>query len=373
MLSRPFSPIFPGLLLAMLITSGCKPQPEITQYTIPKPESIQLPAIQPGTAADSSSTASRPERMLAAIVPQAEKLWFFKLTGAPDPVGTHVEEFRSFLASIQFGEKDEPAWQLPEGWQQQPGSGMRFATMQVGTDPALELSVIALPGGGPDLADQILSNVNRWRGQLSLPPVDEDQLKADAQEVTTADGTKATFVDYAGKTQDSQMADNMMSAPFARGMGGLGMGAPATVPEAGNTGVKAEPPEEWRTGRVGGMRKAAYEYSEGNQSVEITIIDLAAEAGERLPNVNRWRGQVGLEPVTADELAASMKSLDMGPLKGDYVELIGDVKAERPQTIMGVIVEHADKAWFIKLQGDSALALSQKANFEAFAKSVRFE
>lgn len=359
-----------GLLALSPLIGGCRPDSEIAQYTIPKAEAIQLPAPNP-TASNSStgSSVSKPERMLGAIVPQSEKLWFFKLTGAPDPVAEHVEEFRTFLSSIKFGDAEEPTWQLPESWKQQPGSGMRFATMMVGSDPALELSIIALPGGGDDLAEQILANVNRWRGQLSLPPVDQDQLKSDAQEIATADGTTATFVDYAGTTK----GDSMMAAPFARGMGGMGLEMPPAQPTATAGNIEAKPPAEWRSGRVGGMRKAAYEYSEGEQSVEITVIDLAADAGERLANVNRWRGQVGLTPVTADELATSMKTLEMGSLKGDYVELIGDPKAERPQTILGVIVNHGDKAWFIKLQGDSALALSQKANFEAFTKSVRFE
>jgi len=361
--------VFAFLAVGLLPIVGCRPPAEISQYTIPKPEDIQLPAPTSSEPVESQNTASKPERMLGAIVPHGDKLWFFKLTGAPDSVAGHLEKFRTFLGTIKFGDADEPAWQLPEGWQQQPGSGMRFATLMVGTEPALELSVIALPGGGDDLAEQILANVNRWRGQLSLPPIDQDQLQADAVEVPTADGTTATIVDYAGTTK----GDSMLAAPFARGMGGMGLNAPAAQPAATASGVGAKPPEEWRSGRVGGMRKAAYEYTEGEQAVEITVIDLAAEAGERLANVNRWRGQVGLAPVTAEELAASMKSLELGSLKGDYVELIGDPKAERPQTILGVIVDQGDKAWFIKLQGDSALALSQKANFEAFAKSVRFE
>lgn len=363
--------VFGLLAIVLPALGGCRPSAEISQYTIPKAEAIQLPAPKPGTGeAETGTTTSKPERMLGAIVPRKEKLWFFKMTGAPDAVAAQVEAFQTFLTSIKFGEGEEPAWELPASWKQQPGSGMRFATLLVGSDPALELSVIALPGGGDDLAEQILANVNRWRGQLSLEPVDQDQLQADAKEIATADGTKATFVDYAGATK----GDSMLAAPFARGMGGMGLGTPpAQAPAAGPSSIAAQPPEDWRTGRVGGMRKAAYEYSEEDKSIEITVIDLAAEAGERLANVNRWRGQVGLAPVTAEELAASMKTLELGPVKGDYVELIGDNKAERPQTILGVIVDHGDKAWFIKLQGDSALALSQKANFEAFAKSVRFE
>ena len=39
---------------------------------------------------------------------------------------------------------------------------------------------------------------------------------------------------------------------------------------------------------------------------------------------------------------------------------------------LGVILPHGAKTWFVKLQGDSALAEREKPNFEAFVKSIRF-
>ncbi|OYW25126.1 MAG: hypothetical protein B7Z55_00245 [Planctomycetales bacterium 12-60-4] len=359
----------------MVTLGGCKPDSQITQYAIPKPESIQLPPPEnlPPTQGSPAAKPSRPERMLGAIVAREKQLWFFKLTGPIDPVGARADEFRAYLMSLRYDDKDEPSWTLPEGWRQQPGSGMRFATLLVGDEEPLELSVIALPNVGGELAPQILANVNRWRGQLTLPPIDLDQLGKDTETVTTPDGVEVTVVDYTGVTK----GDGMMSAPFARGMGFPGMGAGATaapleLPSA-PAQVKYETPDGWEVGKVGGMRKAALDITDGAQKAEVTVIDLAEEAGERLPNVNRWRGQIGLEPVTAEELAKTMHEIPVGSLTGDYVELVGPADAAKPQTILGVIVEHGGKAWFLKLQGDSELALAQKAKFEAFVKSVRFE
>jgi hypothetical protein len=65
-------------------------------------------------------------------------------------------------------------WQTPPGWQEQPGDGVRQGSFLItGTEGAkADVSVITFPGDvGGDLA-----NVNRWRGQIQLPPVNETEL-----------------------------------------------------------------------------------------------------------------------------------------------------------------------------------------------------
>lgn len=65
------------------------------------------------------------------------------------------------------------AWTLPKGWTDEAGSGMRYATIKP-TTPKVDVSVIVLPGpAGGELA-----NVNRWRGQLGLQPIDESAMNA---------------------------------------------------------------------------------------------------------------------------------------------------------------------------------------------------
>ena len=66
---------------------------------------------------------------------------------------------------------DRPlGWTAPAGWTPKAASAMRKGSYTVnGPEGAGDLSISALPGdGGGDLA-----NVNRWRGQLQLPPVPE--------------------------------------------------------------------------------------------------------------------------------------------------------------------------------------------------------
>jgi hypothetical protein len=54
-----------------------------------------------------------------------------------------------------------------------------------------DVSVTAFPGD----AGGLLSNINRWRGQLQLSPLDEDQLGQIIQQ-TEAEGIPAYLVDF---------------------------------------------------------------------------------------------------------------------------------------------------------------------------------
>jgi hypothetical protein len=63
-------------------------------------------------------------------------------------------------------------WTLPQGWTEAAGGAMRFATLKPPVQGKVDASVIVLPGpAGGELA-----NVNRWRGQIGLPGLDEEGL-----------------------------------------------------------------------------------------------------------------------------------------------------------------------------------------------------
>lgn len=76
------------------------------------------------------------------------------------------------------------SWTLPEGWTQTLTGGIRYATLKPPGGGAIDASVVVLPGpAGGELA-----NVNRWRGQIGLPPLDEATLPAQRKAITTPAG-----------------------------------------------------------------------------------------------------------------------------------------------------------------------------------------
>lgn len=76
------------------------------------------------------------------------------------------------------------AWSLPDGWSEEAGSGMRIATLRPAMFPSVEVTIIALEGqAGGELA-----NVNRWREQIGLPPVEATALGSTRKRVTSQAG-----------------------------------------------------------------------------------------------------------------------------------------------------------------------------------------
>ncbi|SVC89507.1 uncharacterized protein METZ01_LOCUS342361, partial [marine metagenome] len=79
---------------------------------------------------------------------------------------------------------DRPDWEVPEGWMPGRKSSMRLGSYLVkdGNGSSLDISVSSLKGEGGGL----LLNVNRWIGQIGLPPVKETRLDEYVSEITMA-------------------------------------------------------------------------------------------------------------------------------------------------------------------------------------------
>jgi hypothetical protein len=352
--------------VVLSLVAGCSKKDEIRSYTV-----VKQPGSGVAPRGDDGAMAGEPSRMLGAIVPHGTQSWFFKLTGPAAPVSEQSDRFREFVQSVSFSQESEgnPSWKLPEGWNQQPGTGMRYATISIATPGApLELTVIPLPYDGGDLDELALSNINRWRDQLQLSPIAKAQLATESERLKLADGTEAVVVNLVGRASATGAMGGapFASAPFARSAVQDAGAATAASP------LSYDVPEGWMPGKTGQMRKAAFEVHDGEQQVEITIIDLPASANGWLANVNRWRSQVKLGPVGEDALKEQTRTIQVGAITGDYVELESPAVIPQRQAILGVMAAEGDKAWFIKLIGDAALAEREKQRFEAFVRSIRF-
>jgi hypothetical protein len=99
-------------------------------------------------------------------------------------------------------------WTLPTGWTDTRPGGMRFATLKPAVPGKVEVSVVVLPGpaGGE------LPNVNRWRGQIGLPPVDEAALKTARVAVKSRAGEVSLFDFTSEDQQKSRMVAGLLSA-----------------------------------------------------------------------------------------------------------------------------------------------------------------
>lgn len=177
-----------GLVLGWAC-AGCGQTEAIRHYQVPKSPAADAPHKPVQNAGQ--------QRMLAALILQADRAWFFKTVGPQSPLGKQAEAFRSLLKSVRFAD-GKPQWTLPEGWRQKGGSGMRFATLEFGpADNSLELTVIPLPIPPGDRSAYVLSNVNRWRQQMNLDPITAAELDKQSEKIEL-DGATAVVVDLRG-------------------------------------------------------------------------------------------------------------------------------------------------------------------------------
>lgn len=366
-LSCSRGPFGVALLIVMILLGGCGQQDEIRRYQAPRLVELDLGSQDVGSqtpAPHSPLDKQSPQRMLGAIVPIEGFAWFFRINGAPERLQPHVEPFKQWLSTIRF-EDDKPSWKLPEGWKMLPPSGMRFATiLPEPSDERLELTVIPLPIDG-DAEPAILANINRWRDQVGLAAIDRERLAETSESIAAGDLT-VTFVDLvrdsAATAEPDRTADRTSADPPLERMEG---------PKGSR--VDLQVPEGWEPASLvtsrGGItirHEAAFEVTRDGQRLEFTL-DRLPLGGSLLMNVNRWRGQIGLEPIKEDVMQEMVSSVKLEEADGEFVELIGD-----QESILGVIVAHAGEAWYFKLRGDKELAEEEKENFLALARSTKF-
>ncbi len=87
-------------------------------------------------------------------------------------------------------------WSAPATWTAKPNGAMRKGSFSVkGEGAEADLSITAFPGSTGGL----LANLNRWRGQLGLAPLGENELDTNSVHLDVA-GLQLVSVDFAGNT-----------------------------------------------------------------------------------------------------------------------------------------------------------------------------
>jgi hypothetical protein len=131
-------------------------------------------------------------------------------------------------------------------------------------------------------------------------------------------------------------------------------------------------PKAWKELPAKGFRVAAFEISEGGQKAEVTVIPLGGQAGTLLANVNRWREQLGLSRIDAEQLQKEMRTLKVAGIGAPYLDLSGPENRGQRLRILAVSVPHGGQTWFFKMTGQAEVVGRERDNFEAFVASVRF-
>ncbi len=349
----PFGVASSGWLLVCCAgMCGCEKVEKITSYPVVKHESLQTTEY----LADFERAHPKPERMIGLVVPRATTLWFFKLQGSVDAVTARENDVREFLKSLQFPTNDQVEWTLPTGWKKLGASEMRYATLILDGEPPLEMTVTKFPGRD-DLpqAEQVVMNINRWRGQLSLPPIRNEDLEDQSEQIPIADG-QGYWTNLVGRPRPKPPAMTPPVQSASPSQANAEPGAEKSAPPY-------KKPEGWTEGPSAKFATVSLQVLDGDMKAAITV---TSAGGSPLLNVNRWRGQVGLGPLTEEQLAAAAKKVEVGQMAGNLYEM-----SQEGRSIFGVIVENQGQMWFAKMAGDTPLVERERERFVEFLKSLQ--
>jgi hypothetical protein len=155
------------------------------------------------------------------------------------------------------------------------------------------------------------------------------------------------------------------NAPSPSMPGGMGAGAAAresTAPQ-----IKWTKPESWNETPPSSMRYASFGAGEGEQKVDISIVNFPGEGGSDADNVNRWRQQLQLPPMSPASIATQVVPLQTE--SGMFAST--DIAGPNARTL-AAWTRRDGRVWFFKATGPGAAVEKEKANFVKFIQSIQF-
>jgi hypothetical protein len=267
-------------------------------------------------------------------------------------------------------------WTVPEGWKPLPGDNLRYAAFTVSQDdPKVVVTVIPLPPNQPELA-----NINRWEGQIGLPPSNETQMAKLLKRIDV-NGTTAETIELTGPPVEGKPKQSILAAIFQRPdktwyiklqgdaekvaahrekFDAFVRSVKFEEPPS-NADAKPGLPEGWIQQPERPMRVATYK-TPGD--AEVIVTRFGAQTFEnKLDNINRWRNQVGLQPVT--EVPEPNEKITV---RGAPASLYLFDGGEKKQYV--VVIERGADVWFVRFAGPAAAVDAQKKNFDSFLQTL---
>jgi hypothetical protein len=133
-----------------------------------------------------------------------------------------------------------------------------------------------------------------------------------------------------------------------------------------DSGFTSMLPEGWSEVAGSGMRKQSYTIA--GTSIDFYLISLSM--GDVPSNVNRWRGQVGLAPASAEEIAGDLIALKAGGHDVSYIEVYNE---EGGKGIIAAIIDLSPQYWYFTAKGSVAELEANATEIRAFLESIKFE
>ncbi len=312
---------------------------------------------------------------------------------------------------------DAPAlalhWHPPAAWREEAAVGFRRGSFKLGpTDQAADLSITAFPGPAGGLRE----NINRWRGQLALPPLAETEEPAAPLSGAAmpgmlwveldggpagilggivTEGAETWFFKLSGPASTlaavREEFRTFLLSVHPTGPGGHGhhshspsasasprtaapAASPATPAPSAAAARPAFVPAHWEEKPATGMRVSSFTIRgpEGTSTeADLSVIPLENDGGGLASNLNRWRGQLGLAAWPEARLPEITTPVTLPGGDGVLVDFVSEEGLLRDGTrarILGIVTTRGAQTWFFKMTGHEQLVMGEREALLAFAR-----
>ncbi len=147
----------------------------------------------------------------------------------------------------------------------------------------------------------------------------------------------------------------------------------ALAPAQPSSPARWTKPDDWQEQALSEMRLASYKVAGSDGAVaDVSVTAFPGDAGGLAANVNRWRGQLHLKPLSDEELSSITQNMEVEGNFARVVDIRGSGEGPHATGILGAVLKTPDRTWFIKMTGDHDLLEQQRDKFLKFVNSFRF-
>jgi hypothetical protein len=297
--------------------------------------------------------------------------------------------------------RPEPAslqWKLPAGWKETAPGRMSLAAFAIAGGEAGEaqVNITVLP----NLAGHEADIINMWRQQMGLTALSEEEAARSLHPIQAGQETGSLF-EVSAAADAASGSTRIVTAMVHRADGSwfyklagnskiveaqkpafieflksiriqpaavvAAVPPPAAPPSASAdaSSPKWKVSASWTPVAAGQMQLAKFAVPpRGSARAEVSVSVFPGDTGGPLGNVNRWRRQIGLGPVTEADLPQQITVLDPSHPQAFLTE-----QKNNGQQLVAAVVPRGGQWYFYKLLGDAAAVGPEKDAFVAFVRS----
>ena len=130
-----------------------------------------------------------------------------------------------------------------------------------------------------------------------------------------------------------------------------------------------ETPDAWMSAEGSSMRLASFKIPFSTGYGDLSIIELSGDGGGLMANVNRWRDQIGMSPLSRDEIETRAEKMENELGNFTVFRLINPERRESA-FLTAILPLHASTL-FIKLHASTEGLLEIENDFMSFCFSIK--